>query len=454
MARVRIGEGSHSAASSASRPGAAGTANKIAHGMGERPPEPPGEGPPRRDSPQGLLRRLRSRVPVSPLPWHWHRRINRGTLIAIVVFAIGGAVASVLIQRAGNSDSEDAAAVEASPEVKGKLGKLSLEQKVDAVLVAGFDDPAAAEAELKSAELGGIAIGSEDWATGGPGLIPRLRRAGASGDRVPPLIVGQQEGGTYRTYPDLPPDQRQVEIGDLADSAQAQAWAQQTGEALKKAGFDLNLAPVADVATLDSPIADRAFSDDPEVVAAMTTAAVTGCAASGIACAVSHFPGLGAASSDPADGPATVSLDKASLEARDLTAFRAAFEAGAPATVLSLAFYAAYDPVTPAALSPNIATDLLRDELGFKGVAVTDDLTSGAIVGGVGAPEAAVQSLAAGADLVVVDDPAEAEQTRAAILAAANSGALPPSRLDQAASRVLELKRNMGLLPSSSPGAK
>jgi beta-N-acetylhexosaminidase len=404
--------------------------------MGERPREP-----------RSFLRELRSRLPVSPLPWHWHRRINRGTLVAIIVGAAAFAVTSVLIQRAGNEESERAAEIQASPEVKGKLRGLSLEQKADAVLVTGFDDAADAEAELDDSELGGIAIGSDDWAKGGSGVLARLRRAGSGDGRTPPLIVGQQEGGGYRSYSDLPPDQLQVEVGDLGDPAQAQAWAKQTGEEMKSAGFDLNLAPVADVATLDSPIADRAFGDDPELVAAMTAAAVTGCAESGLACAVSHFPGLGGANSDPANGPATVSLDQASLEARDLSAFRAAFAAGAPATMLSLAFYAAFDPVTPAALSPGIATDLLRDELGFKGVAVTDDLTSGAIAGGVGAPEAAVQALAAGSDLVVIDDPIQAKQSRAAILAAAKSGALPPSRLDQAVGRVLELKRSLGLLP-------
>ena len=145
--------------------------------------------------------------------------------------------------------------------------------------------------------------------------------------------------------------------------------------------------------------------------------------------------------------PATVSLDPASLEARDLGAFRAAFDAGAPATVLSLAFYTAYDPIVPAALSPEIATDLLRGELGFEGLAISDDLSAGAIAAGLGAPEAAVQAIAAGTDLVMVDEPAQAGQARRAIVRALEEGGISEQRLDDAAARVLKLKKQLGLLP-------
>lgn len=393
-----------------------------------------------------MLRRLRSMLPVSPLPWRWHRRLRRAAPIAVLALLLGAGVASVLIQRSSDSDPADAPEAKASKQARQALAGMRLRQKADAVVVSGFDDPAATERELRDAQLGGVLVDARDWAAGGASLVARLRQAGAGPDRVPALIVGMQEGGSYRAYPDLPPDLRQVEIGDLGDPELAERSAERAGKALRGAGFDLNLAPVADVATLDSPIADRAYGDDPELVAAMTAAAVRGCRRSGLACAVSHFPGLGGASSDPDAGPATVSLDTSSLRQRDVPPFSAAFEAGAPATVLSLAFYAAYDPVTPGALSPLVAGGLLRDQLGFKGVAITDDLTAGAIAAGVGEPDAAVQSLAAGADLVVIGDPDAAVQARETILAAARAGSIPPDRLDQAVLRVLDLKRRLGLL--------
>src|SRR4051794_6247345 len=151
----------------------------------------------------------------------------------------------------------------------------------------------------------------------------------------------------------------ELQIGNRGSSHVAEQWAQAGGEALRSAGVDLELFPVADVAPANSPLVERSFSDDPAVAARMTAAALRGCDHAGIACAPLHFPGLGAASQDTDQGPATVSLDAASLAKRDLSPFRAAFAEHAPAVVLSLAFYAAYDPVTPGALAPQVATNLL-----------------------------------------------------------------------------------------------
>jgi beta-N-acetylhexosaminidase len=392
-------------------------------------------------SPRSLLRRLRSLLPVSPLPWHWHKRMNRGMVLGIAALVAGGAVASVLIQRAGDDDPERAPKAAVAPPVKRELGRMSLKEKADEVVLAGID--AASPPNPGEFAPGGLFVGPDDWAAGGTRLVRGLRRR--AGGR-PPLIAGRQEGGIYRSYPDLPPPLTQLEVGAGGDPAAAEVAAGQAATAMRRAGFDLNLAPVADVAGLASPIADRAYGDDPELVSAMVAAAVRGCRDGGLACAVSHFPGLGGASADTLEGPATVSLDAASLDERDLVPFRAAAEAMVPAAVLSLAFYAAYDPVTPAALTPSIATGLLREDVGFEGVAISDDLTSGAVAAGLGAPEAAVQALAAGADMVLVDDAAQALAARDAILAAAKSGGLSGDRLDEAVGRVLDLKRERGLI--------
>jgi beta-N-acetylhexosaminidase len=376
----------------------------------------------------------------APLHWRLRRRlrrlrISRALLIGLLLAAAAGAVASVLVQRAGDEEpaAVPAARVSPSPQVAQLLGRMTPEQKVNTVMAAGG-----------GGAFGAVVIRPKDW-TGGPAAVKRLAAAPAKAPAAP-LVIGTQEGGQYRSYADLPTLATQLQIGDTASREIARNQAAKQAAALSGAGFDLNLGPVADVATIDSPVADRAYGDDAELVSALVGAALEGCREGGIACAVSHFPGLGAASDDTALGPATVSLDEASLAARDLVPFRTAFEAGAPAVVLSLAFYAAYDPVTPAALSPTIATDLLRAELGFKGVAITDDLTSGAITGGIGAPEAAVQALAAGADMVTISDPAQAAQANKAIRAAVASGGIPATRLDDAAARVLELKRKLGLL--------
>lgn len=331
---------------------------------------------------------------------------------------------------------------------------MSPDQLVDQVLLLGFDGTDAtspAITELRERQIGGVLVGPANWvdASQGATLISALRGAGLAGGRIPPLIVTAQEGGEYRTFPDLPPDARELDIGERGSQRAAEAWSNAAGEALRTVGVDLNLFPVADVATVDSPVAGRAFSDDAATAAEMTAAAVRGCHDAGIACAVLHFPGLGAASQDTNKGPATVGLDERSLAERDLAAFRAAFAERVPAVVLSLAFYAAYDPVTPGAMSSQIATDLLRDQLGYTGPAITDDLGAGAVKATYRVPAAATMAIAAGADLLQIDSPADQTGVREALLHAVSSGVLPEERLREAAGRVLELKRRMGLLKGS-----
>jgi beta-N-acetylhexosaminidase len=141
-----------------------------------------------------------------------------------------------------------------------------------------------------------------------------------------------------------------------------------------------------------------------------------------------------------------VSLSSGELADRDLAAFRAAFSEHVPAVVLSLAFYAAYDSVTPGALSSVVATDLLRKQLHYTGAAITDDLGAGAIKAISTVPQAAVDALAAGADMLQIDSPVDQQGVRDALLHAVSTGEIPESRLEEAVGRVLELKRRAGLL--------
>ena len=376
----------------------------------------------------------------------------RRRLLAVSLAVVTTAALWLLLFRGdGDEEPTDEPARGVSEPVAALVRGLSPEERVSQVLLLGFegtDRTSPIFEAVTSEELGGVLIGPQNWvdAEQGSALAGALRAAGLAERRTAPLIAAAQEGGEYRSFGDLPPEQTQLEIGDAGSVQGAEAWALETGRALRAAGFDLNLFPVADVATLDSPIADRAFSDDPAVAAAMTAAAVRGCRAARIACAAIHFPGLGAASQDTNQGPATVSLDPDSLADRDLQAFDAAFAERVPAVGLSLSFYAAYDPVTPAALSEAVATGLLRDGLGYDGLAVTDDLGAGAIKAGFSVPQAAVAAIQAGADLVQIASPSDQEGVSEALLEAVRSGAISEERLAEATGRVLELKRSSGLL--------
>ena len=284
--------------------------------------------------------------------------------------------------------------------------------------------------------LGAVLVRSEN----GVGAAKALAQVGGG---IPPIVAASQEGGVYRSFPDLPPNERELDIGRTGSPEAALAWAQATSKALANAGFQLNLFPVADVATLDSPLAGRAFSDDPAQVAALTEAAIKGCEDAGIACAPLHFPGLGAASQDTGDGPATIASPIEVLANRDLVPFRAVAN-NAPAMVLSLGLYPDFDAAIPGALAEGVATGLLRDEIGFKGVAISDDLGAGAVT--FTPDEAAVRAIAAGTDLVQLASPEDADGVADAIEQAVEDGEIEPERLTEAVERVVELKRKLGLV--------
>jgi beta-N-acetylhexosaminidase len=358
------------------------------------------------------------------------RRRAVALAIAAAVIALG---VFLVIGGGGDESDEPDPLAGIAAETVARVQGMTPDQLADQVLLLGFDgtdESAEFLDDVRSRELGAVFVDTPNWtdAASGTALVGAIRAAGREDGRIPPLMVAAQEGGRYRAFADLPPEHTELEVGDSGSVDAAEDWARQAAQSLRSAGFDLNLFPVADIATLDSPIADRAFSDEPAEVIEMTAAAVRGCNTAGLACAALHFPGLGAASADTDHGPATVGLDAATIESRDAAPFAFGFAEGMPAVVLSLAFYAAYDSVTPAALSEPVATGLLRDQLGFSGVAITDDLGAGAVRSGYSVPKAAVTALAAGSDLIRIDAPED------------QSGVV-----DAIAARVLELKRVRGL---------
>jgi beta-N-acetylhexosaminidase len=175
----------------------------------------------------------------------------------------------------------------------------------------------------------------------------------------------------------------------------------------------------------------------------------------GMVSAVEHFPGLGAATQSPDDGPASIGLSLDQLRKRDLVPFAAAIRAGVPAIVISNASYSTDDFVTPATLSRAVSTDLLRGEMRFRGVAIADDLSQPAITTSMSVADAAVQAIAAGSDMIYISGPARGQEAAyRALLHAVRTGAISRARLDEAVTRVLTLKREYGLIRGLRPQTK
>ncbi|BEP16330.1 glycoside hydrolase family 3 protein [Acidothermaceae bacterium B102] len=235
-------------------------------------------------------------------------------------------------------------------------------------------------------------------------------------------------------------------LGAADDPALTYAVAASMGSMLAGFGIDLDLAPVVDV-NIDAAnpvIGIRAFGADPAEVSRHTIAFVEGLQSAGVAACLKHFPGHGNTATDSHHDLPVVHDDRETIERTALPPFRAGIAAGTRAIMTAHLIVPAYDSV-PATLSRRILTGLLRDELGFAGVIVSDGLDMGAIADGIGFLEGAVQCLAAGADLLCTGgsptDDGTVEALVRSIVAAVEDGRLSADALEASAERVHELGR-------------
>ena len=217
------------------------------------------------------------------------------------------------------------------------------------------------------------------------------------------------------------------------------------GSDLAAVGIDLNLAPVADVnSNPDNPVIGvRSFSADPALVGRHVAAFVEGVQAAGVAACAKHFPGHGDTARDSHLELPTVTADRATLEARELVPFRAAIDAGVRAVMTAHVVVPALDE-RPATLSRVILGEVLRGELGFRGLVITDALEMGAVSREASMEQSAVAALAAGADALCLGadcDARRVERVHSGLLAAVRDGRLADERLSEAAGRIAETAR-------------
>ncbi|WP_433532483.1 glycoside hydrolase family 3 protein [Micromonospora sp. CA-263727] len=234
-------------------------------------------------------------------------------------------------------------------------------------------------------------------------------------------------------------------LGAVDDPALTEEVARDLGVELAAAGITLNYAPDADVnSNPDNPVIGvRSFGAEPSLVARHTTAWVRGLQSAGVGACAKHFPGHGDTRVDSHHDLPRITADRARLHAVELAPFRAAVAAGVQAVMTGHLLVPALDPELPATLSGRILGGLLREEMGFNGVVVTDAVEMRAVTDRYGFAGAAVRALAAGADAICVGGEHADEETarylRDAIVDAVVAGELPEERLTEAAKRVGQL---------------
>ena len=273
-------------------------------------------------------------------------------------------------------------------------------------------------------------------------ILNRLQSAA----KTPLLIGGDYEHGVGMRIHGATRFPRAMAYGAANDPALVRASARITAGEARALGVHVNFAPVADVNNNPrNPVINiRSYGEDPARVGTLAAEAVRGLQEGGVAATLKHFPGHGDTAVDTHLGLATVPHDRARLDRVELAPFRQGIEAGAAAVMVAHVEMPALDPAPgPATFSRPIVTGLLREQLGFTGLVVTDSLLMDAISAMTGPGEASVKALLAGADLLL--DPANVRDAAAALKAGLANGTVPRARLLDAARRVLEYKARLGL---------
>ncbi|MFD4787199.1 glycoside hydrolase family 3 protein [Streptomyces sp. NPDC058459] len=262
----------------------------------------------------------------------------------------------------------------------------------------------------------------------------------------PQLLIAIDEEGGDVTRLDIVQGSRWpggLALGAVDDTSVTHAVAQQIGAELANAGVNWNLAPVADVNTAagNPVIGTRAFGADPDLVSRHTAAFVTGLQDRRVAACAKHFPGHGNTLTDSHLELPRIHQDRAAFEADALPPFRAAIAAGTASVMTAHIVVDAYGDL-PATVNPAVLTGLLRQELGYDGVVITDSLEMQAVYGRYGVVEAAERAIAAGADALCVgasNGDSRTGRIHTALRDAVTGGRLPEQRLHEAAQRVARL---------------
>lgn len=307
-------------------------------------------------------------------------------------------------------------------------------------------------ARARLGQIGGVILHGFNFNSpaGLRAITRRLQRAAASGGQ-PPLLIGvDQEGGPVKTVSWIPPTLAPSQMGALGSGATAVNQGQATGAALSKLGINIDFAPVADVPASRTSFLyrqGRTWSFLVHRTARLSGWFSIGLGRSGVLGTSKHFPGIGQATRNTDHDIVRLTATKATL-APGLKPFKTAVADRVPLIMLSNAIYTAYDPWNAAGWSRTIGTSLLRGQLGFRGVTITDSLDGAAHARGQPSSSLAVRAARAGTDMLLLTG-SEPSSQRAypALLGAAADGRIDRRRLLASYRRILALKAKLRSAP-------
>ena len=359
---------------------------------------------------------------------------------ALGALAVAAAAAGLIVGAGAGGDSAGTAAEPGFCDQQGRDALSRVAGQKVMVRMEGRVTPALLR-EAREGAIGGVVlfpptdIASQRLAA----ELERLQAAAAQAGGPRLLVAIDQEGGIVERLPALPPQLSPYTIAQNDDRQAAVLEGRATGFQLRELGIDVNLAPVLDVPVSEQQfMAPRAFGTTPEQVSRLGLAFASGMRREAVAATAKHFPGLGRAVENTDFAPTEIDTTRRGL-ADDLEPFEAAVAQGIDLVMLSSAAYPGLRARGPAVLSRAVATDLLRGELGFQGVSITDDLLAPAIAAGYSRREAAVLAAAAGLD-VLLFAAEETSGTADALVAAIETRELSEEEMRASCARIVALK--------------
>ena len=337
--------------------------------------------------------------------------------------------------------------------IQRKIAGMSLDEKIGQLLIVGFDGHTMNDNInnlITEDKVGGVILFKKNVenSTRLISLINSLKTKNSQ-NKTPLFISIDEEGGRVSRMPNeikkLPTNQA---IGKKNDASLSYNIGKIIGEELKSLGFNMNFAPVLDInSNINNPIiGDRSFGNNPDIVNKLGIKTMEGMLDSNIIPVVKHFPGHGDTSVDSHLRLPVVNKSLTSLNDFELVPFKEAIKNNADAIMVSHILLNKIDATNPASMSKIVITDMLRENLKFPGVVITDDMTMGAIIKYNDIGEAAVKSFNAGTDIILVCHGYDNElKVINSLKIAVQNKTISENRLNESVYRILKLKNKYRL---------
>ncbi|WP_407271898.1 beta-N-acetylhexosaminidase [Radiobacillus sp. PE A8.2] len=348
-------------------------------------------------------------------------------------------ISIVSIQEDGNDDDEQSQS--------NIIANMSLSEKIGQMVIAGVEGTSLQpndEKLIKEYYVGGIIFYANNLVTHEQtrALIQDYKNQN-SANPLPLFVSVDQEGGRITRIPGVEATPTNQQIGEKGDPDYAYNIGQKLGQQVKSVGFNVDFAPVLDInSNPNNPvIGDRSYGANASLVSKLGIQTMLGIQSQNIISVVKHFPGHGDTSVDSHVELPKVTKTLQELNKMELVPFKAAIDHGADVVMVAHILNPNLDEVYPASMSKNVITNILRQQLGFQGVVMTDDLTMGAIMNNFGIGEAAVQSIKAGSDVAIVaHDYNNVVEVIEHIKKAVQNNEITEERINESVKRIIELK--------------